>query len=80
MSLKDKDLEQIAYLARINIEKSKFPSLKEELESILKYKLIPVEAKAGSLIVFDSDTLHRGGIIKKDNLERLIIRLHCYKI
>ena len=35
MSLKDKDLEQIAYLARINIEKSKFPSLKSELESIL---------------------------------------------
>ena len=55
-------------------------ALKEdELKTKLKYKLIPVESKAGSLIVFDSDTLHRGGIIKKDNLERLIIRLHCYK-
>lgn len=51
----------------------------DELKTKLKYKLIPVESKAGSLIVFDSDTLHRGGIIKKDNLERLIIRLHCYK-
>ncbi len=36
MSLKDKDLEQIAYLARINIDKRNFPSLKKELESILE--------------------------------------------
>ena len=35
MPLKDKDLEQIAYLARINIDKENFPSLKKELESIL---------------------------------------------
>ena len=35
MPLKDKDLEQIAYLARINIDKENFPSLKQELESIL---------------------------------------------
>jgi ectoine hydroxylase-related dioxygenase (phytanoyl-CoA dioxygenase family) len=58
----------------------KFKSIDNRIqEDELKYKLIPVEAKAGSLIVFDSDTFHRGGIIKKDNLERLIIRLHCYK-
>ena len=36
MSLKDQDLEQIAYLARINIGKNNFPSLKKELESILE--------------------------------------------
>ena len=35
MSFKDQDLEQIAYLARINIDKEYFPSLKRELESIL---------------------------------------------
>ena len=36
MSFKDKDLEQIAFLARINIDKEYFPSLKSELESILE--------------------------------------------
>ena len=36
MSLKNKDLEQIAYLARINISKESFPSLIKELESILE--------------------------------------------
>ena len=36
MTLKNKDLEQIAYLARININKKSFPSLKKELESILE--------------------------------------------
>ena len=35
MFFKDQDLEQIAYLARINIDKEYFPSLKRELESIL---------------------------------------------
>ena len=35
MLIKDRDLEQIAYLARINIDKDYFPSLKQELESIL---------------------------------------------
>ena len=35
MSFKDQDLEQIAYLGRINIDKNYFPSLKRELESIL---------------------------------------------
>ena len=36
MSFKDQDLEQIAFLARINIDKEYFPSLKRELESILE--------------------------------------------
>ena len=35
MSIKDKDLKEIAYLARINIDKDSFPSLKGELEQIL---------------------------------------------
>ena len=35
MSLKDQDLEKIAYLSKININKDQFPSLKKELENIL---------------------------------------------
>lgn len=35
MSLSDKDLKEIAYLARINIDKKDFPALKAELDQIL---------------------------------------------
>ena len=35
MSIKDKDLKEIAYLARINIRKEDFSSLKKDLEEIL---------------------------------------------
>ena len=35
MALSDKELNEIAYLARINIDKDSFPSLKEELGQIL---------------------------------------------
>ena len=35
MALSDKELNEIAYLARININKDSFPSLKGELEQIL---------------------------------------------
>lgn len=35
MALSDKELKEIAYLARINIDKDSFPSLKGELEQIL---------------------------------------------
>ena len=35
MALSDKELKEIAYLARINIDKNSFPSLKGELEQIL---------------------------------------------
>ena len=35
MALNDKELKEIAYLARININKDTFPSLKGELEQIL---------------------------------------------
>jgi hypothetical protein len=36
----------------------------------------PVEAAAGGLVVFDTDTLHFGGIVESGR-ERLGIRLHC---
>ena len=35
MALSDKELNEIAYLARINIDKDSLPSLKGELEQIL---------------------------------------------
>ena len=35
MSLSDKELKEIAYLARINIDKKDFPALKAELDQIL---------------------------------------------
>jgi aspartyl-tRNA(Asn)/glutamyl-tRNA(Gln) amidotransferase subunit C len=35
MSLSDKELKEIAYLARINIDKKDFPALKVELDQIL---------------------------------------------
>ena len=35
MSLSDKELKEIAYLARINIDENSFPSLKGELDDIL---------------------------------------------
>lgn len=41
-------------------------------------KLIPVEGKAGTLIVFDSDIFHLGGLIEKKGLERLVLRMHSY--
>ena len=40
-------------------------------------KPIPVEAPKGTLIVFDSDTFHKGGIVDQGR-ERLVIRLHNY--
>jgi hypothetical protein len=39
-------------------------------------KDVPVEGKAGSLIVFDSDVLHRAGDVKP-GLIRRVIRTHC---
>lgn len=41
-------------------------------------KLIPVEGKAGTLIVFDSDVFHLGGRIKRKGMERLVVRMHNY--
>ena len=35
MLLSDKELQEIAYLARINIDKKNFPDLKAELDQIL---------------------------------------------
>tara|TARA_R110000868_G_scaffold18531_8_gene81340 strand:+ start:3388 stop:4056 length:669 start_codon:yes stop_codon:yes gene_type:complete len=45
-------------------------------ELIGNYPAEPVEGKAGTLIVFDTDTFHKGGKCDEGK-ERLIVRLHC---
>tara|TARA_B100001564_G_C20157849_1_gene454004 strand:+ start:72 stop:452 length:381 start_codon:yes stop_codon:yes gene_type:complete len=45
-------------------------------ELLDQYPCEPVEAPAGTLIVFDTDTFHMGGKCDEGN-ERLIVRLHC---
>ena len=37
---------------------------------------VPIEAKAGSLVVFDTNTFHKGGKTEEGK-ERLVVRLHC---
>ena len=45
-------------------------------ELINQYPPTPVEAPAGTLIVFDTDTFHKGGECQ-ENKSRLIVRSHC---
>ena len=42
---------------------------------LLENKILPIMEKRGSLIVFDSDTFHKGGAVKNGK-ERIIVRLH----
>ena len=44
-------------------------------ESEVKYASAP----AGSLIIFNTDTFHGGGIIKEKGLERMVLNFHCRK-
>jgi|TARA_R110000824_G_scaffold43928_6_gene128200 hypothetical protein len=39
--------------------------------------VVALEGKAGTLIVFDTDTFHRGGVVE-DGKERLLIRSHFH--
>ena len=76
MSLKDKDLEQIAYLARINIDKRKLPSLKEELQSILKLveKMDLVDTKSITPMSHPLDIsqpLRKDQVTEKDDRDNL---------
>lgn len=54
-------------LNRIDLD---YPELKDE------YPFEPVEAKAGTMIVFDTDTFHKGGECE-DGKSRLVVRAHC---
>ena len=76
MSLKNQDLEQIAYLARINIEKDKFPSLKKELESILELVAKMDSANTESVIPMShpldlSQPLRKDKVTEKDDRKNL---------
>lgn len=42
-----------------------------------KYKQVPIEEKAGTLIIFETDTFHKGGEVLEGN-ERLVVRSHKY--
>lgn len=73
---KGKELRENAWKAKnYNNVKNRveldYPDLLEQ------YPSIPVEAKRGTLIVFDTDCFHKGGEVKEGN-ERLVIRLHNY--
>ena len=76
MSLKDQDLEQIAFLARINIGKDKFPSLKKELESILDLVAKMESVNTESVIPMShpldiSQPLRKDKITEKDDRKNL---------
>lgn len=43
-----------------------------------EYPAEPVEASAGTLVVFDTNTFHKGGCVAEGK-ERLVVRLHCGK-
>ena len=45
-------------------------------ELITEFPSIPVEAKAGTLIVFDTDCFHKGGLCEEGK-SRLVVRAHC---
>ncbi len=45
-------------------------------ELLETYPPEPIEAKAGTLLVFDTDIFHKGGQVEEGK-ERLIVRLHC---
>ena len=45
-------------------------------EAVKKYPPEAVEGKAGTLIVFDTDCFHKGGLCKAGE-ERLVVRAHC---
>ena len=61
----EKNYEKV--LNRIDLD---YPELKEE------YPATPVEASAGTLIVFDTDTFHKGGECQEGK-SRLVVRAHC---
>ena len=41
------------------------------------HKVIPLTGEAGTLIIFDTHVLHRGGVVQ-ENFERKVLRLHSF--
>ena len=68
--LREKAWQQPSYEDVKNRIELDYPELLET------YAATPVEGKAGTLIVSDTDTFHKGGKCDEGR-ERLIVRLHC---
>ena len=66
-------------LRRVNKNKNIFTAEHKLYNGICEIKqeeMIPVECKAGSLIIFDTNCIHSGGTYFEDNKERRVVRLH----
>ena len=72
---KGKELRKKAWVSK-NYENVKNRIELDYKELIIKYPVFPVEAKAGTLIVFDTDCFHKGGECE-DGKSRLVVRAHC---
>ena len=75
---KGSELRQIGWH---DLHNGKYDSVRNRIELdypelLDQYSCEPVEAPAGTLIVFDTDTFHMGGKCDEGK-ERLIVRLHC---
>jgi hypothetical protein len=79
LHLSPKSREQGTKLSKFMTEKGLYESKRRLEESSLEYVESfppePIEGPAGTLIVFDTDTFHKGGVVEEGK-ERLIVRLH----
>ncbi|MDA8978292.1 phytanoyl-CoA dioxygenase family protein [bacterium] len=79
LHLSPKSREQGTKLSKFMTKKGLYESKRRLEESSLEYVKAfppePVEGPAGTLIVFDTDTFHKGGVVEEGK-ERLIVRLH----
>lgn len=50
----------------------------KDIDELKKFKkaTVPIKGRSGTLIVFDTDVLHKGGKVSEGS-ERLVARLHC---
>ena len=72
---KGKELREKAWASK-NYENVKNRIELDYKELISEFPSIPVEAKAGTLIVFDTDCFHKGGLCEEGK-SRLVVRAHC---
>ena len=61
-------------LPRPAFASKKFLEKTRKVPKIILDKLVPIEGKAGTIIIFDTDTIHNQGIVEKG--ESRIIRFH----
>lgn len=79
LHLSPKSREQGTKLNKFMEEKGLYEDRRRLEESAPEYVEAfppePIEGPAGTLIVFDTDTFHKGGVVEEGK-ERLIVRLH----